>query len=653
MIDKTLRSKTSLIFQVLVLIWIAQPIFAQASALSTIHFDSANPPRLGPSISYFEDPTGSLGVTDAAGMPYEAISTQELNFGYTTSIFWLRFTLSNDDLEPAEVVLQTSARFMRPLEVFIENDKAAFTRVLYNDEHSKFGNRPGGSRHLGAVLTVPPGQPVTVYVRFGAGGLAAMSLKLTNLIEVEREQQSLVLRAAIFISIIGTLILTNLFFFAATRAWVYLTYAVQEFSFIVYVSHMDGLTFQYLWPNWPALNANATPVLGGLVIAAALWFSIAFLQSARYTPRFYKVLLGLLAIVILDVVLSIFLPNRLTNQIGLSLFFVVAAVLIPHALYVLSQGHLATRFYLGGWLILIGVTGLYSSSMLFGLSLPIAPTELIKIGMVGEAIVLAMGLADQYRRLNSDRNNIHANLISQLQARLDESRERVQLEQEKDEALRDFADSSRTLATASHDIAQPLMAIKYAIQNASLENQAEMAKSVTESLSDLEVLVNDTLDNATDAMEQASLIVTTDVGQLIHEACQNHYDAALKKRLFIREHAIVLSAQTNRTALKRCMSNLIGNAVNYTDHGGILVAARKRQNGLIFQVYDTGRGMDAKEVQYMLNALNKDDSSSGKGLGLSIVQEICDEAGWDLQIRSEKGVGSCFSVWIPGALNHD
>ncbi|MBT7368995.1 MAG: hypothetical protein HN816_00005, partial [Gammaproteobacteria bacterium] len=325
-----------------------------------------------PAIQFLEDTAGRLSIEQIRDADFADLNASTISFGFTKSKYWLRFGVRNTTSERLTTVLKTTARFMRPLVIY-QKRGSRFESVLYNDEQSPFEERPGASRHLGYQFSLGPSEMTEFYVYFGAGGAAVMGLTLDSIEEVVAEQTATSLKTAIFLAVIGTLILSNLFFFVAIRAMAFLTYIAQETMFVLYVTHMDGFTFQYLWPKLSLLNANATPVIGGLCLASALWFSITFLQSHRYTPRYYRVLMSLLLVLVVNAILSVFLSNRIFNQSGLILFWVLAANLVPHAIYVVMKGHLAARFYLAGWAILIGMIGWFTSSILLGYEIPYLP----------------------------------------------------------------------------------------------------------------------------------------------------------------------------------------------------------------------------------------------------------------------------------------
>jgi len=104
--------------------------------------------------------------------------------------------------------------------------------------------------------------------------------------------------------------------------------------------------------------------------------------------------------------------------------------------------------------------------------------------------------------------------------------------------------------------------------------------------------------------------------------------------------------------LERILLNLVSNAIRYTDHGGVLLACRKRGNSMLIQVWDTGVGIpdNAHEsiFQEFVQLSNPErDRNKGLGLGLAIVARMASLLGTAVTLRSRIGQGSVFSVQVP------
>jgi CheY-like chemotaxis protein len=109
--------------------------------------------------------------------------------------------------------------------------------------------------------------------------------------------------------------------------------------------------------------------------------------------------------------------------------------------------------------------------------------------------------------------------------------------------------------------------------------------------------------------------------------------------------------QSDPAYLRRILQNLIGNALLYTERGGVLVGARRRGQSLQLEVWDTGPGIPEEEQDnifrefHRLNA--RASASEGMGLGLAIVERAAALLGHPLGLRSVSGRGSVFLLQVP------
>ena len=116
----------------------------------------------------------------------------------------------------------------------------------------------------------------------------------------------------------------------------------------------------------------------------------------------------------------------------------------------------------------------------------------------------------------------------------------------------------------------------------------------------------------------------------------------------------VVPVRSDRRLLRRALQNFIGNALRYTQTGGVLLAARRRGDGISLEVWDTGPGIPAHHLEQIFEEFHRFDQPGergerGLGLGLSICQRISGVLDHPLHVRSEQGRGSVFGIRVPRA----
>jgi signal transduction histidine kinase len=108
--------------------------------------------------------------------------------------------------------------------------------------------------------------------------------------------------------------------------------------------------------------------------------------------------------------------------------------------------------------------------------------------------------------------------------------------------------------------------------------------------------------------------------------------------------------------LKGVLSNLLANAIKYTQTGGLLFAVRKSGNAISFEVWDSGIGIDASHHEHIFDEFYKvgehSSADEGFGLGLSLAKRLATHIdGHRLTINSRIGRGSVFKLRVPCAAD--
>jgi signal transduction histidine kinase len=219
---------------------------------------------------------------------------------------------------------------------------------------------------------------------------------------------------------------------------------------------------------------------------------------------------------------------------------------------------------------------------------------------------------------------------------------------------------SRFLAAASHDLRQPLHTLS--LYSAALKLHApegamgEIASHINTALASLSVLVNSLLDiSKLDAGAVEPELQSVCVRTLIERIEADYQPVAFEKGLEFRVAAVNALVKTDPVLLERVLRNLIDNAFKYTVAGTITLAAEMDDRTVRIAVRDTGPGIPAAERERIFEEFYQignpeRERSQGLGLGLAIVQRLVRLLGMDLQLESEPGSGSAFSVAMPRAI---
>ncbi|HLJ50968.1 MAG TPA: ATP-binding protein [Bryobacteraceae bacterium] len=225
---------------------------------------------------------------------------------------------------------------------------------------------------------------------------------------------------------------------------------------------------------------------------------------------------------------------------------------------------------------------------------------------------------------------------------------------------------SEFLANMSHELRTPLNAI---IGYSEMLHEVATDRHDIEYIPDLEricmagrhqlTLINDVLDLA--KIEAGRMRVSLEnfaVEPVVQEVASSVQSLALKNHnlLNMKIDGPLGNVHLDATKVKQCLWNLLGNACKFTENGVVTlaVARRKEQSRewIVFEVVDTGIGMSAGQMQKLFRAFSQVDSSStrkhgGSGLGLMISRRFSRMMGGDIQVYSEPGKGSSFTLTLP------
>lgn len=241
-----------------------------------------------------------------------------------------------------------------------------------------------------------------------------------------------------------------------------------------------------------------------------------------------------------------------------------------------------------------------------------------------------------------------------------ERRDRQRIVEAKTETERIMAQRERLLLTITHDIKAPAASIAGFIELLSEQVSRPKALAYIDSMRHsaihLQQLVAALLDYHLLESGKAERHDVSFVPQQLAKNCVEEFKPmAAEKGLDITLGTLPPNCgdlwRSDAFRVKQIMSNLIGNAVKYTDRGGVKVEIKisPRQH-LIIYVSDTGRGMSQADCQRIFDAFTRLPNGQGKegvGLGLSITREVVQMLGGTITVTSEEGKGSCFTVSLP------
>ena len=217
------------------------------------------------------------------------------------------------------------------------------------------------------------------------------------------------------------------------------------------------------------------------------------------------------------------------------------------------------------------------------------------------------------------------------------------------------------LASASHDLRQPLNAMQMYIAALQSKVKDKEIMRIIEDINSVSISTARLLNALLDVSELEVGAIkprfeSFSVNNMLISIFQSFLPLAKDKGLNFRVVPSSLYVRSDPALLERILGNFMSNAIRYTDKGSVLIGCRKRGDKVVIEVWDTGCGISDDQMSLIYEDFyqveNKErDRGKGLGLGLALAKRLADSLEHTIDSKSSLGNGSCFSVSVDLAEN--
>lgn len=626
---------------------------------------------LAAEVGHYMDDEGSLARGEAVEKVrsgcFAPIQSERINFGYTDAKIWLHLPVRNAGSHTGRWRVSLNIHFMSTVDAFIVRGDGSRISLARDHFSLPFAARNPDYRTLVGDFALDAGEVADLFVAYTSGGTTALPLSIETPASFEHRQALELAKNAAFYAVFVLLILFSLLFLAMLRMRVFLAYTLYLGAVTLYVMQSDGVAFQFLYPDLPAVNAVASLPLGLSINFFAANFTREFLQTRSLDPLIDKILLGFMAVTAALVVAGPFFDTRPLKQLaflytaGSTLLFLLIGVAA------LLKRRRGARFFVIGWsgLAAAAATATFVHWGPSGLAVDIT-YDLIRVGMLFDAVLLGLAVIDRLNGIRAERDRALQGELEGLRRRLALKRHVATLK-ERSEAAVSLADARRLqLAGASHDLRQPLFSLRAAITEIFKSPGAgdAVSRRLEQSLGYLEKLIDRYLDDTTKQSTVLAKRRAAEPGEdepapdrtaedfRISSVLDNveflFAQQAREKGLQFRYVPSTAMVRADPLAVMRILNNLVSNAVKYTRSGAVLLGCRQRAGSLEIEVYDTGGGIAAADVERVMAAKERGNEAEGDGhgLGLAIAVSLARSHNYGLAFSRcpSGGTRACLSV---------
>nr|MCU0549059.1 ATP-binding protein [Leptolyngbya sp. Prado105] len=289
----------------------------------------------------------------------------------------------------------------------------------------------------------------------------------------------------------------------------------------------------------------------------------------------------------------------------------------------------------------------------------------IVIGVAALMILIASLLASFFgRQLSAERARVEALRVAEAQLEELVRKRTQELEEEKLASEAANQAKSAFLSNTSHELRTPLTAIigfssvlLEQVFGALTPRQLEYIQRISIAGHQLLDLINDLLDLAKVEAGKEVLEVGSVCVKDVCETCISTLRGQAEHRGVELSYSIdsqITTCTADDRRLIQILLNLLSNAIKFTEAGSVTLTVRAVEDGIDFEVCDTGIGIAPADQKKLFQPFQQIDQGltrkyQGTGLGLALSQKLAQLQGGDITVKSNLGEGSCFTMHLPRA----
>lgn len=614
-------------------------------------------------LAVLEDRSGGLSVEQVAALPDSAFRrlNSGLSSGYSSSAFWLKFPLPADS-GSGELLLETVPPYID--EVILYELTASGWRTRVTGDLHAYAAREIGYRHF--LLRVDPGAVQgDLYLRVRSTSTIALRgifWQPTAFVSAVIPESVV---AGLYFGVAGLTIVLALAYGVWLRSRVFLVFAVASTAGTLLVAAINGYHAQLLFPTAPAAASGAVGVLVMLAQGGMVWLTMAVLETATYFPRFYRiqrtaaVAMALCSLSVFSGHYLLVAPFVAVAGWVLSVCGLVAALLLIRKK--IPGARILTVAYLVNSVILL-------SNLLMVLGL-VRPTWFGQYGwqagtllhmLLLHATMLWRVRMNEIRYYRVQEKALIASVETEreLEARVGERTRaltdaRTQLEIALANERRALLEQRQFMSMVSHEFRTPLAIIDSVAVNlaevppsdaADLAARSEQVQRATRRLARLvdNCLADDRLDSEAFSLQLRNVspaALAREAAEIVKWSPQH--------RLALVLGGLPDSIECDPTLVRIALSNLLDNAVKYSEGGTVTLTGEADDTSVWFSVADEGPGLGECDTESLFERFARGTAKkSGAGLGLFVVRRIARLHGGDAFARSQPGGGAVFEFMM-------
>ena len=495
-----------------------------------------------------------------------------------------------------------------------------------------------------------PGEQVTVLAHLQLGMVSISSLHLSRPDTLQKDSLNWASTMTAFYAFSFSCLLLGVGFQIAMRHLIGSLYVAVLLILLIGLANSDMLMFRFLFPDQPLVHRSST-----YGVFLALSGTLCLLVSERIRPPHQPRPMNSKALVWMAVlsVLGFLCTFIVETELYIYASFVFCAIALIFNIFVPEEvwqrednPHVGVKYLSFGTFLCAGAMMVWTvlgwNSELIGFR------AVVKLAYVVMMLLIMTFLTGNLIVLRRRHLAAVDARVDALEREAERSKQLLETERAYFRARETAAARQRQLATASHDIRQPLMSLRTTFDALALDLDQTARDRLKDAFTYLENLSKSYVDGSepdTDESDEDEAPFQAEEYALSVPLNTVHHmfnGEAVSKGLRLRVVESTLTTTAPPMVLMRILTNLVSNGLKYTTQGRVLLGVRR--SGPEIWICDTGGGMNAEEIERFKQAYKKGTSSDGHGLGLSVCFELAAANNMALEVRSKPGEGTIFTL---------
>ena len=375
--------------------------------------------RLRPHVEVLEDPRGQWRLEDVESPAFDQrfgprAGSRDLNFGFTTSVYWLRVQLTSAAESPLVSLLEVAHPSLDQVEIF--HRQAAGLVHLKSGYLTRFDARPFSHRNHVFPLTLAPGVMHTLYLRVASRGSLTVPLTLWSPAALHSSDQPAYSLLAFYFGMIFALSVYNLLLYFSLRDPIYAIYTAFAVCMALAQAAMQGMGNEFLWGPWPQAGNLVLPSCFSLTGLFAAEFVRRFLDTAQRQPKINRLILVVQAGFLIAAIGPAFFPNPPFAMATALFGTLFCGISMLSGLLAVRQGQPSAGLFLAATSALVLGVAAYALRLLGWIPTTFITTNGMQIGSALEMLMLSLSMANRIQALRREKSLAQAEALRAKQA---------------------------------------------------------------------------------------------------------------------------------------------------------------------------------------------------------------------------------------------